>query len=92
MTKHLQKIVRSLHRNIFHSVPNTGPREIDLSELKPVITCEPQEYSIEFDVYRNLRANKKPEASPAILFAQQNRIASSAFTPEPWDIGNQDHE
>jgi hypothetical protein len=55
MTKHLQKIVRSWHRNFFHSVPNTGPREVDLSRLKPVITCEAQEYSIEFDVHFNRR-------------------------------------
>jgi hypothetical protein len=56
MTKHLQKIVRSWHRNIFHSVPNTGPREVDLSKLKPVITYEAQEYSIEFDMHFNRRA------------------------------------
>jgi hypothetical protein len=51
----LQKIVRRLHRNFFHSVPNTGPREVDLSRLKPVITYEAQEYSIEFDVRFNRR-------------------------------------
>jgi hypothetical protein len=56
-TKHaLRKMVRSLHRNIFHSVPNTGPREIDLSKLKPPGACDVQEYAIESDVHFNRRA------------------------------------
>jgi hypothetical protein len=57
----LQKIVRSLHRNIFCSVPNTGPREVDLSRLKPVVAYETWGYSIEFDVHFNRQAMKTLE-------------------------------
>jgi hypothetical protein len=32
----LQKFVRRLYRNLFHSVPNGGQKEIDLSRLSPV--------------------------------------------------------
>jgi hypothetical protein len=32
----LQKFFRGLHRNLFHSVPNRGPREVDLSRLQPI--------------------------------------------------------
>jgi hypothetical protein len=32
----LQKFVRGLHRHLFHSMPNRGPREVDLSKLLPV--------------------------------------------------------
>jgi hypothetical protein len=32
----LQKFVRRLHRSLFHSVPNGGLKEIDLSRLSPV--------------------------------------------------------
>lgn len=31
----LKKFARRLHRNLFLSVPNTGPQEIDLSRLRP---------------------------------------------------------
>jgi hypothetical protein len=32
----LQKFVRCLYHNLFHSVPNGGLKEIDLSRLSPV--------------------------------------------------------
>lgn len=50
-TQHvMKKLVRRLHRNLFLSVPNSGPREIDLSRLRPAqdATLEMPAFPLQF--------------------------------------------
>jgi hypothetical protein len=92
-TKHvLQKMVRRLHRNLFHSVPNPGPREVDLSRLKPVHAAfAVPEYSVEFDVHFSKQAMQSLETIlPTIPYEDRVLVTSSRFTPEPWDLKDQD--
>jgi hypothetical protein len=72
----MKKFVRRLHRNLFLSVPNNGPQEIDLSRLRPAqnATLEMPAFPTQFDMQ----------------FVQQTLITSSRFAPEPWDASNQD--
>jgi hypothetical protein len=46
----MKKLVRRLHRNLFLSVPNSGPQEIDLSRLRPVqnLTLERPVFNLQF--------------------------------------------
>jgi hypothetical protein len=77
ITQHaMNKFVRRLHRNLFLSVPNSGPREIDLSRLRPAqnATLKMPAFSVQF----------------AMQFTQQTLITSSRFAPEPWDTSNQE--
>jgi hypothetical protein len=85
----LQTIVQSLHRHFFHSVPNTGPREVDLSRLKSVVAHEVQEYSIEIDVHFTKQAMQSLESIlPTIPYEDRVLVTSSKFTPEPWDAND----
>ena len=86
----LQKIVQSLHRKVFQSVPNTGPQEIDLSGLKPVVAYEVEEYSIEIDVHFSKQAMQSLETIlPTIPYEDRVPVTSSKFIPEPWDLEDQ---
>jgi hypothetical protein len=80
-TQHvMKKFVRRLHRNLFLSVPNSGPREIDLSRLRPA-----QNATLEMPVFPMQFAMQF-----ALQFTQQTLVTSSQFVPEPWD-DNKDH-
>jgi hypothetical protein len=92
-TQHaLQKLVRRLHRNLFNSLPNTGPREVDISRLKPMhVAFAVPEYSVEFDVQLNRQAAQTLETPlPAIPYADRDLATSSRFMPEPRDLKDQD--
>lgn len=77
----MKKFVRRLHRNLFLSVPNSGPREIDLSRLRPAqnamleMPALPMQFPMQFDMQ----------------FTQQTLITSSRFVPEPWDVSDRKH-
>jgi hypothetical protein len=75
----LRKFARRLHRNLFLSVPNNGPQEIDLSRLRPAqnATLEMPAFPMQFPMQFDMQ------------FVQQTLITSSQFVPEPWDA-NQD--
>ena len=60
----LQKIVRSLHRSLFHSVPNSGPQEVDLSRLRPIqnMTHQRPIFNLQFTQQAQITSSKiKPE-------------------------------
>jgi hypothetical protein len=88
----IQKFVRRLHRSLFHSVPNSGPSEIDLSRLKPIHAAFAlPEYSVEFDVHLRRRAAQTLETPPpAIPYADRVLVTPSRFRHEPWDLKDQD--
>jgi hypothetical protein len=68
----LQKFIRSLHRNIFQSVPNDGPTEVDLSRLQPAqnATLEMPVFALNFSRPVGSESNVAP------------------FRPEPWKTRN----
>jgi hypothetical protein len=68
----LQKFIRSLHRNIFQSVPNDGPSEMDLSRLQSAqnATLEMPAFTLNFS---------RPVESESTL---------APFRPEPWRTKN----
>jgi hypothetical protein len=72
----MKKFARRLHRNLFLSVPNSGPREIDLSRLQPAqdVTLEMPHFAMQF----------------AMQFVEQTPITSSQFVPESWEVSKQD--
>jgi hypothetical protein len=73
----MKKFVRRLHRHHLLSVPDSGPREIDLSRLRPAqnATLEMPAVPIEFDKQ----------------FVQQTVIPSSQFAPEPLGASDRKH-
>jgi hypothetical protein len=92
-TQHvLQKMIRRLHRNLFNSLPNNGAQEVDISRLKPIHAAFAlPEYSVEFDVHLSRQAAQSLETPPpAIPYADRVLMTSSRFTPEPWDLQDQD--